>query len=1276
MKRVFFCLVFAFFLIVSGEVQAQDTHFRRHYIIVVDQGACHVHENMPKLYRCVKNLFETGNLEGLSGLTNQSYSTDYSFDPLCDEISIYASGVTETSYSDIVNHAMSGNISPEEMNNKILEALFRQRKSFQSCRAESELDVASYFQENLKPLMSGYSGNVRVGLNAFLYPLILGRLKVDVPAESYYIIRVSNFTSQGEAKSVWETQLKPLLAQRQNYIAGFDSYINSLNSLYLKQGCLNIVHKVSGGMNNVNNVNNNPIVVGDKLVLASLVGVGLNNMSSPSFRQKTYGKNNFAFTPATVVFPHDDHLLINKVYLDVSGRHVDMTKKYKYNKATSEYCFPKGDVKIDSVRTGDILNPHFVFVAQTFDDNGNSLLPMVFKSNCQYQLSSSDFATAPNSYLILICVLLAVAFLIFVAKKIWEKRGRDRSAWVNFKIHPVSRSRFMEVKDIKVVNEDCWYMGPDNQNQRITVEGDLVKEAVPFCKNYYYRLEYCVIDEDSENDFTFRPDGIDAQGQNKLSEKWYKADVQENGHFKINILTYLDLEHSPHLKDPEKLQELFADKDHPYRLLRMHIKFRILVLDPKEKRVDIEAIQIPDFIQVASLCVREKQYPMPGKMDPKFERAYDFIVKPDFERKTAWVAFDPGTTGSCAAFSFSGNPWDSITLAKNQFSVTDDEAKKTTCIFPSVVKVEERARCFRQDGADVSNVEQWDLDQDFISGNKADQRLGNNRFKSIKKLLGYTNLLTLKKDAVEKKISGKDLAFLLVKGLYKGVSDYAMGNPEVDDYLRQNMSNESGTFAPTRAIVAVPNNYTLLKIQDMVDSVKRLDCFEEVHYLYESEGVMMNYLNKMWTKLSREDNNKLFLVYDMGGATINATAFQIENEFNKDNNNIEQITVKTVSKVGYCVGGDDIDYALIRILFDLPAVSAKLNNDAARKNDMMNQNKQKLIKFVTELKLDLIGRAKGDDASRRFHLQNDEVFVNAVCSIMKDCGLSGLYATDFGEDDKKFIKEQLYQQNHPSRLMYKYVYSKVEDAVKELILDLDASNVELIFSGRSSLYPHIQDYVKETMKKEGYTFTVWDGFNDENGYLDADAVKTAVAAGACWYAAFNTKIRLDHSVIPSTFGYIDQENGRPKFVPVIKRLDKYQDGKKTGSSIPIDKSLSKIVFLQMLGADYDKILDDFYNQKKNLHKINVLDEVPGVILDGAIDTISITVEDNNNFEYDVETSVKQITPKSNRYSRISGHEGTAVKTEIVDENNESYVFAALQTVDEKFGQNASGRRSI
>lgn len=1275
MKRVFFFVCLFLFGASSVSALAQDVpeSFRRHYIILVDQGACQWHENMPKLYSDLRALFTTGNLPQSADLSEESQNEDFSFDPLRDEVSVYAAGVSQSDFSSIVNFSMSGSLSPEEMNGKVVDAMFDPVVSFQSARKKSEIDIDAYFEQYVKPLMQGRpTKSIRVGLNEFIYPLILGELNLTVPAEEYYVFRVSNFTSQGAAKSVKETQVKSLFVNKQHYLDGFDVYCRSKGSPYFLYRTQKIVHNASMGSSNYTNVNNNPVVYGDKLGLAKLMSVGLSNMRSSHFEQKSYGKNVFTYSGASIVFPHDEHISVDKVYWIVSGRPIDMTSSCTYNEKTSEYEFPKGEIDLGPVHEGDIVNMDYVFYAQSYDDQKNPLLPMVFKSGSQFQLTSDVFAPAPSGLtgiLLLIGGILLLGLLGYLAYKTWQNRGLNRKVWVDFVIRPVSRSRFMEVKDKKVVNEDCWYMGPDNQNQRITVEGELKKEELSFGKDFLYRLEYCVVDEDDEFDFTFRPDGIDSQGNNLRSDNWYRVNLRPDGHFKLNILTYLDLEHSPELKDPENLRKLFADSEHPYRLLKMHIKFRILVMDSKEKRVDVMAVQLPDPDNPGHYCFKERLFPMPGNQDAGYERIYDFIVKPDFERKTAWVAFDPGTTGSCAAFAFDGNPWDSIVLAKNQYSLTDSTKKETTCIFPSVVKVQDRARCFRQGSSEVSDVEHWTLGEDFIFGNQAEIRLGNNRFKSIKKLLGYTNLLELRKDLARTKISGKDLAFLLVKGLYKEVGDFAMENADVDEDLRRKMSDGRGHFAPTRAIVAVPNNYTLLKIQDMVDSVKRLGCFEEVHYLYESEGVMMNYLNKMWTRLSKKDNEKVFIVYDMGGATINATAFRLNIIFN-DRGNIDRLTVRTLSKVGYCVGGDDIDYALIRILFDLPAVSSVLGGNEERKTEIMKQNKQKLIRFVTNLKLDLIALSRKDTSQLRF-MTNLNDFINHVCIVMKECGLV-VDHTMFNESDFDYIDRQLLSQDNKNCLMYKFVYSKVEDAVNELMKDLGKTEMELIFSGRSSLYPHIQDYVRKTMVSQGFSPNTWDGFNDAHGFLDADAVKTAVAAGACWYAVFNTKIRLDHSVIPSTFGFIDQVEGKPIFHPVIKRLDNYVDGKKTNTVEPTDKELQSVTFLQMLGSDYDKILDDFY-KKKNLHKINVLEVIPGEILDGSLENVSITIEDNNNFSYDVETSTKHITPKSNRYSRLVGHEGTAVKTEIAEENNASYVFAALQSVDEKFSADGSSQ---
>lgn len=1267
MRRILRVIAIVLFFFAMHEMQSQELpkKFRQHFVIVVDQGACQGHENMAKLYNDMVYAFDNGKLP--EGLTLDSKFT-VDFNPMKDEVTVYGSGITNNDFSSIYNACRDGSISEDKVNDQIVKALFHKEKSYTEFKKENgEKTIEEFFDGCLKTLMTkqgSYSGNIRVGLNEYLYPLMLKAIDLSVPAENYILIRISNFTSQGALMAVKEQQLKPLVANRDKYVNSFDSFIATIKSPYYEIEAVKLIRPSAGGLGNSTNVNNNPMAVGGFLRLITLQSTGVRNQNIPHFSQVKYNSDSFDYGNARVLFTHDDHLQMNQVFWIINDTCViDMTDKVKYDKESSVYEFPQGQMQLANAKAGDKIGMKYVFYMQSYDDNSNPLLPMVFTSECYDQLSELDFVPAPLPsqfpWIPLLIGLILIIALVYLLYRLWKKRGLKRKVFLDFQIRPVSYTRFMEVKDKKVVNEDCWYMGRDNQNQKIAIKGKFSFDDVSFCKKYAYRYEYRVEDDDSEEQFTFRPDGKDGQGQELEKDQWYKLDVDSNGEFKLNVWTYLDKKHSPELNDEERLRAFFADKEHPYRILKLKIKFRVLVMDPK---MYIKSLQIPDPEKPQEVC--ERMYPITNSWKEDFERTYSFIVKPDFERKTAWVAFDPGTTGSCAAFAFSGHqPWeaDAVTLAKNQFSQTGT-ASLTSGIFPSVVKISEKARCFSQNEEVVSDVENWQIDSDFIIGNRAEQRLGNNRFKSIKKLLGYTNLLELKGDNVRRKISGSNLALLLVKGLYKQVSNYAMTNNDVDENLRKTMSDGYGNFAPTRAIVAVPNNYTLSKIQDMVDSVKRLGCFNEVHYLYESESVMMTYLHKMWRKLGMEYNDKVFVVYDMGGATINATAFKLNITFD-DQNNIDRMEVQTIAKVGYCVGGDDIDFALIRVLYDMPAVSAMFASKD-EKIKSMNQNKQKLIQYVTSLKLDLITRSKDADALLEY-LANEETFINSVCTIMKECGVY-VDATMFTDKDSKYIKKQLDSQNKKSSLMYKYVYSKVEDAVRELMSDLKQREVELIFSGRSSLYPHIQDFVTSTISDCGFTCRVWDGFNDEKG-LNADMVKTAVAEGACWFAVFNSRIRLIHDVITSAFGYVDQQNGQPKFVPVVNRLERFVDGRLTHKVEPINKNINSIRFLQMLGSDYDTILENYEKDHENRHKINVLDVVPTEIVNGVIESISVTIEENNNFDYEVQTSTNSIKPNTNRYSRLFGHEGTAVETEISSENNDSYVFAALQSVDERFG---------
>ena len=316
------------------------------------------------------------------------------------------------------------------------------------------------------------------------------------------------------------------------------------------------------------------------------------------------------------------------------------------------------------------------------------------------------------------------------------------------------------------------------------------------------------------------------------------------------------------------------------------------------------------------------------------------------KNSSLWMAFDSGTSGSCVAYGLGGTPdrTDTIHMAQNLYQSIDGNWHKT-CIFPSKIRITDDSAIF--DGEMVEDAKEYKNGKgDFFFGNEAEMFEGANSFQSIKKLLGYTNMQEIIAKGKRRAISGGDLAHLLIKGLCNHFEEYIISNEEPGADIVRNLfyggdyKKENACFEPSRAIVAVPNNYTMVKIQAMVDSVKRTKLFKEVHYIYESEGVLMTYLQRNWASLS-SIANKLIVVFDMGGATINATAFRLNVTTGTNQGHIytRNVEVRTVSKIGFCVGGDDIDFALIKLLLSAPGIKDKIAEKGSEKEFMRKHKK-------------------------------------------------------------------------------------------------------------------------------------------------------------------------------------------------------------------------------------------------------------------------------------------------------------------------------------------------
>ena len=618
------------------------------------------------------------------------------------------------------------------------------------------------------------------------------------------------------------------------------------------------------------------------------------------------------------------------------------------------------------------------------------------------------------------------------------------------------------------------------------------------------------------------------------------------------------------------------------------------------------------------------------------------------------------TSGSCVAYGLGGTPdrTDTIHMAQNLYQSIDGNWHKT-CIFPSKIRITDDSAIF--DGEMVEDAKEYKNGKgDFFFGNEAEMFEGANSFQSIKKLLGYTNMQEIIAKGKRRAISGGDLAHLLIKGLCNHFEEYIISNEDSGVDIVRNLfyggdyKKENACFEPSRAIVAVPNNYTMVKIQAMVDSVKRTKLFKEVHYIYESEGVLMTYLQRNWASLS-SIANKLIVVFDMGGATINATAFRLNVTTGTNQGHIytRNVEVRTVSKIGFCVGGDDIDFAIIKLLLSAPGIKDKIAEKGSEK-EFMRKHKKGLIQMVRRLKLyhiDLYNNP--DNLSSDNVLASEDTFWAFVNTTFDKWGVA------LEEANKGELWKYINQQRRTHTILQKYVMNKVADSVMELFNGLKENNisnceVELILSGRSTLYPGIKECVIDSINKTKKYIckSEWKGFTKPNGELDEILVKSCVANGACWYAMFSKYITMRHDILTSTFGYLDIIDNKTRFVPILERNKEYDENGKCKLEKPIkpiNPTLNNVEFIQMFGSDYDKIIDEDIRYKQ----VRLLQILPDKI-HSEIKGINILVDNKNNFSYCLDIAGMESIKGSYEVS----------DADIEDENSEAYSFAALQSTDD------------
>ena len=358
-------------------------------------------------------------------------------------------------------------------------------------------------------------------------------------------------------------------------------------------------------------------------------------------------------------------------------------------------------------------------------------------------------------------------------------------------------------------------------------------------------------------------------------------------------------------------------------------RFNVSLYVDSQKFMDSTIFDIPRRIRL-KLNVRTKYSErkwcglkstvIDGCFENKNERWFDIFVMKSLENTKTWVGLDPGTSGSCAC----------IGTGRHGSIYEPNISDIGGGIIPSCVIIP-------QSTISKSDVSSFVPGQDYLYGLRASQMWqaesdsGSACFVSIKKLLGYNKqkkIPVLMSDQVQE-FSGVDIAHLLIKGIDNEIQN-AVSNFDEKDEERYFSNQKKET---QRLVVAIPNNYTLPKTLDMVESVRRTGRYSEIRCIYEPEAILFNYIMKEYSQILKKDG-ECVMVFDMGGATINASIYKIGVATDGDNT---RVNVKTLGRIGYAVGGDNIDFALMETLLDIYTFSrtrGNISNEAIREFEL------------------------------------------------------------------------------------------------------------------------------------------------------------------------------------------------------------------------------------------------------------------------------------------------------------------------------------------------------
>lgn len=1183
-------------LTFTGALGQQN--YRRHFIIAYDVSPPFIRaeKNCPAYKEALTNLFSNSTVQQFNEAYQDNISVEKNnglpfFDRNRDEISFFHFNIAASEFDHLrwtVNNYDENGIVSE------FSKLFLKDKNFSwtTFATNSNSSITNYLNAALSttPTPSIFGGGV--SMSNFVYPMVLDKIDSSKYAEEYILIILSDFLTGSMLGNT-----KDLDRVRDIYRVPYNVQLPSNSPVsYIKKEIDNLAsqyYKIDFFQYSfIPNNSSNPIgiisyKIKPKIGVLTPEDVSLFIDGDMDLDQRGYESSIFKTSETQIKFTHNQNLVPNELKMTVAlpvlkgdkiifddiiamrdeenvwrSKFTNDEELMDFDNSNFTYYLPSLSISIDSIiKQKNFDNLKFKYEFKTQYVVANAQpLNFIFSTERELPLENIHYSTKATIVIMYYLLPILAILLLFVFLIYY---GRPRKLLFRLDGYLDSFERIDYKTDGKLITPfKAWNNESQNGKDFLIVNGaiEFKLPGFPFNWNSPVFLQLTVHSI---------PTGF---------EMFLKNDLQDIKEFDPGTPTSI--------KKGENDKLLFAVGIRQTDVTKA-------ILDPELVKFSIDAVIKDSFLFI--------------KAEKRKIIEYKFHIGADLH--DVWVGFDPGTSGSCVAV---GSSTDNIILG-------EDRARNK--IIPSVL-VFEKAENFQQNGVEIP-------EKVYKHGTAAQTLFKDKRrykgFQSIKKLLGFKDVKEVVFDNQNKLfLRGKDLAGLLVKGLFKDVNTH-FNRPDfnADDYKRD------GKFNPLRAVVAIPNNFTTSKIQDMVDCIANLNQFKEIRYVYEAEAVLFYYLSN-FSKLNTGETSsgsETILVFDMGGATINATVVTANKTLINDR---PKYDIDFLGKIGYGIGGDTIDYCISSFILSFS------NEFPVLGTINIFDRKEELSELAFQIKKEIIANYYSVN-SYLITAYNLENFINTALGI----------SITINEEDSEMYKYFLKTQTGKSKLFehslfIKTVYNNVRDAVKEVVELSNNNHVDkIIFSGRSTSFPMIKETVEKQLNaKENITKSI---------ALNLEESKIAVAKGACWYGINKNSVRLNNLKTNAAFGFKKTQSADKadvKFYELVEMgcnfdinnegIDSFQGVKEIADDFAFDGS--KVNFYQIMGKDANKILSE--GQKHKFSKLAT------IRIDQITSKVAMKVKENDEVEC-------AVILQSNRPLRVNG---VVTDQEIDDANEEHYTW--------------------